>query len=178
MPYMNYVYIAASIDGYIATSDDGVDWLHEEPNPDNDDYGYTEFIKTIDALVMGRNTFEKVLTFGEWPYQKKVFVLSTLLTQIPEGLEGKVEILSGSLSDVLSEIEDQGFRNLYIDGGKLIQSFLSEDRIDELIVTRIPVLLGSGIPLFGKLGTPLKFKHIDTVVHSNALVQSRYARQV
>jgi dihydrofolate reductase len=175
---MNYVYIAASIDGYIATSDGGVDWLHEVPNPDNDDFGYSEFVKNIDALVMGRNTFEKVLTFGEWAYQKKVFVLSSSLTQIPAGLEEKVEILCGSLSEVLSEIETQGFRNLYIDGGKLIQSFLSEDRIDELIVTRIPVLLGSGISLFGELGAPLRFKHIDTVIHSNALVQSRYARQV
>jgi dihydrofolate reductase len=175
---MNYVYIAASIDGYIATSDGGVDWLHEVPNPDNDDFGYSEFVKNIDALVMGRNTFEKILTFGEWPYQKKVFVLSSSLTQIPEELRGNVEILCGSLSEALSEIKTQGFRNLYIDGGKLIQSFLSEDRIDELIVTRIPVLLGSGIPLFGELGAPLRFKHIDTTIHSNALVQSRYARQV
>jgi dihydrofolate reductase len=175
---MNYVYIAASIDGYIATPDGGVDWLHEVPNPDNDDYGYSEFVESIDALVMGRNTFEKVLTFGEWPYQKKVFVLSSSLTQIPEELKGSVEILCGSLSEVLSEIEIQGFRNLYIDGGKLIQSLLSEDRIDELIVTRIPVILGSGIPLFGKLRATLRFKHIDTTIHNNALVQSRYARQV
>jgi dihydrofolate reductase len=175
---MNYVYIAASIDGYIATPDGGVDWLHEVPNPDNNDYGYSEFVENIDALVMGRNTFEKVLTFGEWAYQKKVFVLSSSLTEIPNGLERKVEILSGSLSDVLLEIKIQGFRNLYIDGGKLIQSFLSEDRIDELIVTRIPVLLGSGIPLFGELDSPLRFKHIDTKIHGNALVQSRYARQV
>jgi dihydrofolate reductase len=175
---MNYVYIAASIDGYIATTGGDVDWLHEVPNPDNDDYGYSEFIGNIDALVMGRNTFEKVLTFGDWFHKKKVFVVSSLLTEIPDGLEGKVEILSGSLSCVLSKIESQGFKNLYIDGGKLIQSFLSEDLIDELIVTRIPILLGGGIPLFGELSAPLRFTHIDTKIHNDALVMSRYARQV
>jgi len=175
---MNYVYIAASIDGYIATKDGDVDWLHEVPNPDNDDYGYSEFIGNIDALVMGRNTFEKVLMFGDWFHKKKVFVVSSLLTEIPDGLEGKVEILSGSLSGVLSKIDSQGFKNLYIDGGKLIQGFLSEDLIDELIVTRIPILLGGGIPLFGELSAPLKFTHIDTKIHNDALVMSRYARQV
>jgi dihydrofolate reductase len=175
---MNYVYIAASIDGYIATKDGDVDWLHEVPNPDNDDYGYSDFIGNIDALVMGRNTFEKILTFGDWFHKKKVFVVSSLLTEIPEGLEGKVEILSGSLSAVLSEIESQGFNRLYIDGGKLIQSFLSEDLIDELIVTRIPILLGGGIPLFGELSAPLRFTHIDTKVHNDALVMSRYVRKV
>ena len=175
---MNYVYIAASIDGYIATVDGDVDWLHEVPNPDNDDYGYSEFMENIDALVMGRNTFEKVLTFGDWFYKKKVFVMSSSLTEVPDGLKGKVEILSGSLSGVLSEIESQGFKSLYIDGGKLIQSFLYEDLIDELIVTRIPILLGGGIPLFGKLNSPLRFTHIETKIHNDALVMTRYARQV
>ena len=175
---MNYVYIAASIDGYIATKDGDVDWLHEVPNPDNDDYGYSDFIGNIDALVMGRNTFEKVLTFGDWFHKKKVFVVSSVLTEIPEELEGKVEFLSGSLSAVLSEIKSQGFMSLYIDGGKLIQSFLSEDLIDELIVTRIPILLGSGIPLFSELSAPLRFTHIDTKVHNGALVMSRYVRKV
>jgi dihydrofolate reductase len=174
---MNYVYIAASIDGYIATKDGGVDWLQESPNPDNDDYGYAEFMKSIDALVMGRNTFEKVLTFGEWSYDKKVFVLSSSLTEVPDELNGKVELLSGSLNEVLLNINSKGFKNLYIDGGKVIQSFLSEDLITDLIITRIPILLGSGIPLFGKLIEPLRFIHKSTTIYGNALVKSHYTRK-
>jgi dihydrofolate reductase len=173
---MNTVYIAASIDGYIATKSGGLDWLHELPNPDNDDYGYAEFMNNIDALVMGRNTFEKVLGFDGWHYEKKVFVASASLTQVPVELSGKVELISGSLSAVLAEIKSQGFENLYIDGGKLIQSFLAEDLIDELIITRIPILLGEGIPLFGELSQPLKFIHKETKTYSNALVQSAYRR--
>ena len=173
---MNTVYIAASIDGYIATKSGGLDWLHELPNPDNDDYGYAEFMNNIDALVMGRNTFEKVLGFGTWHYDKKVFVVSSSLTEVPVELSGKVELITGSLSAVLSEIKSQGYENLYIDGGMLIQSFLAEDLIDELIITRIPILLGEGIPLFGELSQPLKFIPKETKTYSNALVQSCYRR--
>jgi dihydrofolate reductase len=174
---MNYVYIASSIDGYIATEDGGIDWLQELPNPDNDDYGYAEFIKNIDAIVMGRNSFEKVLTFGEWHYKKKVFVLSSSLTEVPSELSEKVELLSGTLNEVLRHINAQGFNNLYVDGGKVIQSFLAEDLITDLIITRIPILLGSGIPLFGDLIEPLRFIHNDTTVYSNALVKSHYTRK-
>ncbi|NKB70941.1 MAG: dihydrofolate reductase [Candidatus Latescibacteria bacterium] len=173
---MNYVYIAASIDGYIATKDGGIDWLHEQPNPSNSDYGYAEFMKNIDALVMGRNSFEKVLTFGQWPYEKKVFVLSSVLTEVPDELIGKVELLSGPLNDILSAVRSRGFDNLYIDGGVVIQRFLAEDLIDELIVTRIPILLGSGIPLFGSLDTPLRFVHKHTEIYDNALVKSHFVR--
>jgi dihydrofolate reductase len=174
---MNSVYIAASLDGYIAAKDGGVDWLQEVPNPDQDDYGYADFMENVDALVMGRNTFEKVLTFGDWPYEKKVFVLSSTLNEVPEELSGNVEILSGSLEEVLNNIHSQGFENLYIDGGKVIQSFLSEDLIDNLIITRIPIVLGEGIPLFGALREPLRFVHVDTTVYDNALVKSHYARK-
>lgn len=173
---MNYVYIAASIDGYIATVDGGIDWLHELPNPENDDYGYAAFMENIDALVMGRNSFEKVLTFGAWPYEKKVFVLSSSLTEVPSELDGKVEFLSGTLDEVVGHIHSCGFKNLYIDGGKVIQSFLTEDRIDALIITRIPILLGAGIPLFGEFMEPLKFVHKDTKVYGDALVMSHYTR--
>lgn len=173
---MNYVYIAASIDGYIATGDGGIDWLHELPNPNNDDYGYSKFIKNIDALVMGRNTYEKVRTFGKWPYEKKVFVLSSVLTNVPDELTGKMEFISGSIKEILSNINSQGFNNLYIDGGLVIQNFLAEDMIDELIITRIPILLGGGIPLFKELSESLKFVHRNTEVYDNALVKSHYIR--
>jgi dihydrofolate reductase len=176
MVQMNYVYIATSIDGYIATSDGGIDWLHDQPNPNNSDYGYAEFISNIDALVMGRNTFEKVRTFGDWPYEKMVFVLSSTLTDVPTDLIGKIEFIAGTPNDVMTSIHSKGFNNLYIDGGKVIQSFLAADLIDELTVTRIPVLLGSGIPLFGELAEPMKFTHKKTEIYDNALVSSHYSK--
>jgi dihydrofolate reductase len=174
---VNKFFIAVSIDGYIATEDGGVDWLHEVPNPDNDDYGYIEFNENIDALVMGRNTFEKVLTFGEWHHTKKVFVLSSTLSEVPAELEGKVELLSGPLENVLQQIRSQSYEDLYIDGGKLIQSFLSENLIDEFTINRIPIVLGGGIPLFGELNEPLRFAHKHTTVHRDAMVMSSYVRQ-
>ncbi len=173
---MIYVYIAASIDGYIADTEGGIDWLHEQPNPELSDYGYSEFMNNIDALVMGRNTFEKVQSFGEWPYQKKVFVLSNVLKEIPEELVGKIEIIGGSPKEIITRLNIAGYKNLYIDGGKTIQEFLQLDLIDELIITRIPILLGKGIPLFGELTEPQRFTHKYTKVYDGALVKSHFER--
>ena len=173
---MNYVYIAASLDGYIAKADGDIDWLHEQPNPDHSDYGYADFMNGIDALVMGRHSYEKVRSFGVWPYEKMVFVLSTSLGEVPAGLAGRVEFLSGSPKKVLESVHARGFTNMYIDGGKVIQQFLADGLIDELIITRIPILLGSGIPLFGSLDQPMGLIHKATEVYNNALVKSRYVR--
>ena len=172
----NYVYIATSLDGFIATENGGLDWL-EVPNPDKSDYGYADFIKGIDALVMGRNTFEKVLTFGEWFYKKPVFVLSNSLTEIPKDIADKAEIVKGDIASVIHKLNQQGYKNLYIDGGKVIQSFLREDLIDEIIITRVPVLLGKGIPLFGESEHSIMFKHTKTEVFNNMLVKSYYVRK-
>jgi len=172
----NYVFVATSLDGFIADENGGIDWLMEVPNPDKTDYGYAELMKNTDALVMGRSTFEKVLTFGEWFYTKPVFVLSSSLTEVPENLIGKVEIVKGDIQDVVQNLNSQGYKNLYIDGGKLIQSFLKEDLIDELIINKIPILLGKGIPLFGEIDQRLKFKHTKTEVFNDSLVMSRYLR--
>lgn len=172
----NYVYIAVSLDGFIATKDGGLDWLHEIPNPEQSDYGYAAFMSTIDAIVMGRNTFEKVLTFGAWPYDKPVFILSNNLKDLPESLTGKAQIIKGAIKEVLAGLRKQGYANLYIDGGATIQNFLKEDFIDELIITRIPILLGDGIPLFGKLERSLKFIHDKTEIYGNHLVKSHYRR--
>lgn len=173
---MNYVYIATSLDGYIAKPDGDINWLHEHPNPNNDDYGYADFINNIDALVMGRNTYEKVRTFGDWPYEKKVIVLTHTLKDVPEELIGKIEFFSGTIREVTEYCHISGFNNLYIDGGRVIQSFLEEDLIDELILTRLPILLGKGIALFSSMDSPLKFKHQATKVYDNALVKSHYIR--
>ena len=172
------VFIATSLDGYIADKNEGIDWLHAIPNPDGDDMGYSDFMQEIDALIMGRNTFETVLSFGiDWPYEKPVYVLSNSLTEIPAELEGKVELVGGPLKEVLAELKAKGHYALYIDGGKTIQSFLKEDLIDDLIITTIPVLLGGGISLFGELPMPLQFACVDTQIYLEKVVQCRYKRE-
>ncbi|MGA1793490.1 MAG: dihydrofolate reductase family protein [Thermoplasmatota archaeon] len=172
----NFIYIATSLDGFIATPDGGIDWLSEIPNPDHGDFGFSDFMDTIDAVVMGRNTFEKLLSFNEWPYDKPVFVLSNRMREVPIHLEDKAEIVGGDIKDLCDGLTKRGYRNLYIDGGKVIQSFLREDLIDEMIITRIPIILGDGIPLFSDLDHAVKFKHEDTVIFNNHLVKSHYIR--
>lgn len=177
MQKKNYVFIARSLDGYIADKDGGIDWLHSIPNPGNEDMGYNAFNDQIDAIVMGRNTFEVVLGFNiPWPYTKPVFVVSSTLESLPEDLNGKVELVKGALSDILQHIHKKGNTKLYIDGGSLVQSFLREDLIDELIITTIPILLGGGIPLFGELPTPMELKHVKSKVFLNAITQDTYRR--
>ncbi|MGD1951528.1 MAG: dihydrofolate reductase family protein [Leptolyngbyaceae cyanobacterium] len=171
----NYVYIATSLDGFIATPDGGVDWLDEIPNPEQSDFGYAEFMTRVDAIVMGRNTFEKVLTFGAWPYEKPVFVLSNTLKQVPDNLVDTVEIVSyGDLKTLVKQLDKRGYHHLYVDGGRTVQSFLAEDLIDELIITRVPIVLGNGIPLFGSLTRALQFEHQKTEIFNNMLVKSAY----
>ena len=173
----NFVYIATSLDGFIATSDGGVDWLMEVPNPDHSDFGFADFFKRVDGVLMGTNSFKKVLSFGSWLYTKPVFVLSNSLKEIPSELEGKASFVRGSLTDVTQALASQGIQNLYIDGGKLIQSFLREDLIDEMIITKVPKLLGEGIPLFGNLDQMMDFTHVETETIHNCLVKSRYLRK-
>ena len=171
----NTVYIATSLDGYIADKDGGLDWLHSIPNPDNFDLGWADFIAKIDALVMGRNTFEAVCGFGvEWPYPMPVFVLSTSMTSIPGAYRDKAEIVNGPLPLVIESLHAKGFTNLYIDGGKTIQSFLRADLIDEMIITQIPILLGGGSALFSDLSKPIAFEHLGTKLLLNAMVQNHY----
>ncbi|KEQ16737.1 dihydrofolate reductase family protein [Endozoicomonas numazuensis] len=174
----NFVYIGTSLDGYIADSNGGLDWLQMVPNPHNEDLGMDEFMAGIDALVMGRNTFEAVCGFDvDWPYSKPVFVLSSTLKGIPVEYQDKAELVSGSLEEVVETLHRKGFNNLYIDGGKTVQSFLQADMIDEMIITRVPILLGDGIPLFGSLPEHMTFEHVSTKVLLDAMVQSHYQRK-
>lgn len=173
----NHVFIATSLDGYIAKKDGNLEWLTGFPNPEGGDFGYAEFIQGIDALIMGRNTFETVMAFDPWPYERPVFVLSSHIKKIPEKLNGKVQIISGEIQKVLDSLYSQGFHEFYVDGGKTIQTFLCEDLIDTLIVTKVPILLGGGIPLFGELPRELVFSHEKTTAYPNGLVQSRYVRR-
>lgn len=173
----NIVFIATSLDGYIADKNGGLDWLQSVPNPNNIDMGFGSLMDRVDALVMGRNTLDVVLSFGvEWPYSKPVFVLSNTLSKVPAGYEDKVFLVKGELKEIVKSLNEQGYKDLYIDGGKTIQSFLKEDLIDELCITTIPVLLGGGSPLFGELSASQSFKLVESQVYLDAMVQNWYRR--
>ena len=174
----NIVYIATSLDGYIADKYGGWIGFTVFLIQDNLDLGWTDFIGQIDALVMGRKTFETICGFDvEWPYSMPVFVLSNSMTLLPEAYRDKAEIVSGPLLEIVESLNERGFNKLYIDGGKTIQSFLQADLIDELTITQIPILLGGGVPLFSKLPKPLTFEHISTKVKLGAMVQTHYRRK-
>lgn len=173
----NIVFIATSIDGYISDKDGNLDWLQAIPNPDNIDCGYLSLIKKIDAIIMGRNTFESVDGLDcEWPYTKPVFVLSNKLTKLAAEYEGKASIISGPLKSILQDLNNSGYKNLYIDGGVTIQNFLKEDLIDEMIITTIPILLGGGDRLFGELVTPVMFELQESKVFLQEIVQNSYRK--
>ena len=172
----NYIYIAQSLDGFVADQAGGLVWLNEIPNPEGSDFGFGEFMAGIDALVMGRKTFETVLGLGVWVYDKPVYVISSTLISLPEEYQAKAFLLDLPPAGILSHLNAQGLVNLYIDGGSLIQSFLAEDLIDEMIITTVPILLGGGIPLFGELDQQLRFKLRSSKVISAGLVMNHYQK--
>ena len=177
MEKTNRVFIATSIDGYIADKNGEIDWLQTIPNPENTDMGYSRFTEQIDALVMGRRTFETVCGFDiDWPYQKPVFVLSNTLEEIPEKFKDKAQLVKGTLIDVLEEVNRSGYYRLYIDGGATIQSFLKEDLIDEMVITIIPIMLGGGTPLFSELPRVLEFECTRSEIYLNKIVQNHFRR--
>jgi dihydrofolate reductase len=170
------IYVATSLDGFIARENGDLDWL---PGSDgemgNEDLGYRDFMDSVDVLVMGRKTYEKVLSFGMWPYgEKHVVVLCSSLTQVPAEIAKTVEIRSGAPTELVKELERSGAKHIYVDGGKTIQSFLSAGLIQEIIITRVPVLIGSGISLFGDLARDIRLCHIKTTSYESGLVQSTY----
>ncbi|MDR2307981.1 MAG: dihydrofolate reductase family protein [Paucimonas sp.] len=168
------VFIATSLDGYIAREDGGLDWLLGATQS-TDDHGYAGFMASVDTLVMGRGTFDKVMTFGEWPYPDiRVVVVSTSLQQLPEGTPERVELHPGPIPALLEHLQETEARSLYLDGGKLIQGFLREGLVDELTITRIPVLLGQGIALFGGLAKDVLLQHMRTTSYESGFVQSTY----
>jgi dihydrofolate reductase len=166
------VFIATSLDGFIARANGDLDWL---PPGGGEPHGYDEFMATVDALVIGRKTFETVLTFDTWPYgQNPVFVLSSrTLAPAPPG--AVVERMSGDPAEIVSQLAARGIRHVYVDGGITIQRFLQAGLIQRLIITRIPVLIGAGIPLFGVTQRDIALKHVATRQYASGLVQSEYA---
>ena len=158
------VYIGISQDGFIARLNGDIDWLTDSRYTiDGEDFGYQAFMDTVDVLVMGRLTFEQVATFAEWPYASKpVIVLSHSQLEVPEALRDRVSFLSLPPALLLQHLAEQGVQHVYLDGGKTIQGFLEAGLVTELTLTRLPVLIGQGISLFGPLGFDIRLQHIET----------------
>lgn len=166
------VFVGVSLDGFIARPDGGLDFL---PPDGGEPHGYNEFIAAIDAIVIGRKTFETVLTFGpSWPYGKKrVVVLSSRPLDLSVAA-GVVEQMGGPPAEIISQLAATGSHHLYVDGGITIQGFLRTGLIDRLIITHVPVLIGEGVPLFGPLPRDIRLRHVATRQYQSGLVTSEY----
>jgi len=166
------VFIGTSVDGFIARRDDRLDFL---PPGGGEPHSYDEFFGSVDALVIGRKTFEVVLAFPEWPYGKKlVIVLSNRKLNLSRVRDGVVEQMAGTPEDVVAKLSARGLRHIYVDGGITVQQFLRADLIQRLIITRVPVLIGEGVPLFGALPHDIKLRHIATQAYPSGLVKTEY----
>ena len=170
------VFIATSLDGYIARLNGKLDWLEINKDQSKDeDFGYQNFISSVDCIVMGRNTFEKVVSFPEWPYaNKRVIVLSRSLKQIPDQFCELAELYSGKVELLTVELQNQGIRHVYVDGGLTIQSFIRQGLLTDMILTQLPILLGKGIPLFGNTDGDIKLKLDHVKSFDSGFVQSKY----
>jgi dihydrofolate reductase len=171
-----HVFIATSLDGFIARPDGTLDWLlsHDAPG---EDHGYEAFIAGMDGIVMGRGTFETVLSFDPWPYSLPVLVLSATLREadLPDRLRGHVTVADLTPAAAMQRLASEGHRRVYVDGGQIVQAFLSAGLIKDMVVSTVPVLIGAGRRLFGALPADVALRHQGTVAFPSGLVQSRYA---
>ncbi|MDP9264471.1 MAG: dihydrofolate reductase family protein [Acidobacteriota bacterium] len=166
------VFIGTSLDGFIARRNDDLDFL---PPGGGEPHGYDEFIASVDAIVIGRKTFEKVLTLGPWPYgDKRVVVLSSRPVDLSAAGGGVVEQMSGPPAQIVAQLAASGANHVYVDGGITIQGFLRAGLIQRLIITRVPVLIGDGVPLFGALPHDIRLRHVGTRHYPSGLVSSEY----
>lgn len=171
------VFIATSLDGYISRPDGSIDWLlaANADVPAGEDCGYGSFMATIDAILMGRGTFETVLGFPEWPYASTpVWVMSRSLPALPDHLPPTVSLCRLDPADAVAHAQVQGHARLYVDGGQLIQSFLRAGLIHDMTITRIPVLLGAGRPLFGTTPQDIPLQLRSSQAYPFGFVQSVY----
>jgi dihydrofolate reductase len=165
------VFVGISVDGFLARPDGALDFLPEDAEP----HGYDEFMASVDTLVIGRHTFETVLGFGSWPYGKKrVVVLSSRGVDLSAVRDGVVEQMAGEPAEIVAKLAASGAEHLYVDGGITIQRFLRAGLVQRLVITRVPVLIGAGIPLFGPLARDQRLRHVATRNYPSGLVQSEY----
>jgi dihydrofolate reductase len=177
------VFIATSVDGFIARPDDGLDWLTGKPDdeltgdqPSGEDYGYGEFFASVDALVMGRGTYDVVQGFDGWYYDDKpVYVW----TSHPEDLEppqgALVRPVAGTLGDVVARLIADGIGHVYVDGGKVIRQFLAAGLIDRMTISTPPILIGEGIPLFADVAMDdVRLELVSCETFDGGMVQRTY----
>jgi len=167
------VFVGVSVDGFLARKNGDFDFL--VPPGGVEEHGYTAFMATVDALVIGRNTYDKVLTLDEWPYGiKPVIVLSTRPIGPPTSPAAAVDRMEGTPAEIRARLAERGFQHLYVDGGITIQRFLEAGLIEKMTITRVPVLVGEGIPLLGPLGRDIRLEHLETRTYASGLVTSDY----
>jgi len=163
------VFIATSLDGFIAREDGSFDWL----DPFTEDHGYDAFFAGVDALVIGRGTYDTVLAFPDWPYGDKRLIVCTSRPTTPRHGE---EIWSGPPRALAERLEREGVRSVYLDGGALIRGFLREGLVDEMAIHVVPLILGSGIPLFAKGLPEIPLRFMESKSYPSGLVKLRYQR--
>ena len=178
------VFIATSADGFIAAKDGSVDWLHmagngKELTKEDADLGLSDYLSSVDCLIMGRKCMEVIsnmnLTPEQWFYgDLKIIVLSNTLKEAPDNLKDKVEMYSGDLLTLIAHLEKEGYKHAYVDGGTTIQAFINLKLIDELTITKAPILLGEGIPLFGKTSKNIKLEEAEAMAFVNDFIQLKY----
>lgn len=170
--------MAMSLDGYIARTDGSLDWLMKQKT-EGEDHGYDTFMASVDGLIMGRGSFEKALTFDKWPYQKPVVVMSRTLcdADIPDELRNTVTLSTLEPKELMQDLGRKGWQRAYVDGGKIIQSFLRAGLISDITVTHIPILIGEGLPLFDRLDRDVDIEHLETRSFPSGLVSSKYRVQ-
>ncbi|HEX8046222.1 dihydrofolate reductase family protein [Rhizobium sp.] len=170
-----HVFIATSLDGLIARKNGNIDWLLSRDDPD-EDHGYQDFIKNIDGLVIGRGSFEGIAACEPWPYDRPVVVLSKTLASspVPGHLTGRVRFVDMTPKATMEMLAVEGWRRVYVDGGQIVQSFLREGLIADMVVTQIPVLIGEGRRLFGPIDSDIPLTHVMTRTFPSGLVQSLY----
>ncbi|WP_417462779.1 dihydrofolate reductase family protein [Kordiimonas sp.] len=171
-----HVYIATSLDGFVAREDHTLDWLMKQKT-EGEDFGYDEFIDSVDGLVMGRGSYETVLTFENWIYTKPVLVMSATLgpDDIPVELKDKVEVTNETdPAKVMNYLDEKGWKRAYVDGGRLVQSFMRAGLVDDITLTLIPILIGKGIRLFGEIEGDVDLKLLSSQSYGSGLVMNRY----
>ncbi len=179
------VFLGMSVDGFIARLDGDLSWLTgeggepaaaggEAPTPDDGaggDFGFGEFVRGVDAVLMGRSTYAFIAPFEDWPYEgRPVHVLSTTLA---EGADRRISV-HRSLEEAVDALSGAGYRRVYVDGGRTVHEFLAAGLVGELTLSRVPVLIGTGLTPFGPLPHDLRLDHVGTRSYPGGMVQSTY----
>ena len=170
-----HVFMATSLDGFVARKDHSLDWLMKQDSSPEDN-GYDEFIESVAGLVMGSGSFKTVASFDAWPYSKPVVVMSSSLSQadIPTELDGKVEITRLGPKELMDSLNSKGWTRAYVDGGRIVQSFIRAGLVDDMTVTFVPILIGNGLRLFGEIDSDIDLKLVTSQAFDSGLVSNHY----